>query len=166
MNGVGPRPIVDVAAESDLWSAHSESVKIAERAVFAAMEAAGLQCQKNAELSVVLADDARVRELNRDWRGKDSATNVLSFPGAEDEEIEEATLLGDVILAYETVAREAADEGKAFADHLAHLVVHGTLHLFGFDHLTDDEAEEMEDTERAALSLLGIADPYSETSPA
>jgi probable rRNA maturation factor len=166
MSAPGPRPQVDVSAESALWEAYPDSAEVAERAVFAAIDTAELICRPDAELSVLLSDDAHIRVLNRDWRGKDKATNVLSFPAAEDADVEDAQLLGDVVLAFETVAREAEEEGKAFRDHLAHLVVHGTLHLFGFEHETDDEAEDMEDAERVALARLGISDPYSETSPA
>ncbi|MDX6807503.1 rRNA maturation RNase YbeY [Terrihabitans rhizophilus] len=166
MSPDGPQPVVEVQAESALWEALPGVEAAAEAAVFAALKAANLTCRPDAELSVMLADDARVRELNRDWRGKDNATNVLSFPGAEDEDVEDAVLLGDVVLAYETVAREAEAEDKSLRDHFTHLVVHGTLHLFGFDHLTAEEAEEMESIERQALAGLGIADPYSETSPA
>lgn len=113
------------------------------------------------ELCVVLADDAVVRALNRDHRGKDSPTNVLSFPPGFAPPAG-ARPLGDVILALETVRREAEEQGKAAVDHLRHLVVHGVLHLSGYDHMTEAEAEEMEDLERAVLAGLGVADPYAE----
>ncbi|MEO0035784.1 MAG: hypothetical protein RLZZ501_1807 [Pseudomonadota bacterium] len=116
------------------------------------------------ELSLVLADDDTVRALNRDWRGKDAPTNVLSFAALDDDEapvVEGAPLLlGDVILAWETVAAEATDQGKALGDHLAHLVIHGVLHLIGFDHQEEEEAAEMEALETRLLATLGIADPY------
>ena len=118
------------------------------------------------ELSVVLADDAKVQELNRDWRGKDAPTNVLSFASMDDEDaplVEGAPLLlGDVILAFETCAAEARDQGKTLEDHFSHLVIHGVLHLLGYDHLDDDEAAEMEDLETTLLAALGIPDPYGE----
>ena len=155
-------PVVDVVAESPLWDAHPGTEEVARRAVDAALTEAGRTYQKDAELAVILADDARLKDLNRDWRGKDRPTNVLSFPGAEGDEIATAPLLGDLVLAFETVAEEAKRDGKSFEDHFAHLVVHGTLHLFGFDHMSDAEAETMENTERAALARLGIADPYLE----
>jgi probable rRNA maturation factor len=101
-----------------------------------------------------------VRALNRRWRGRDSATNVLSFPSGETGAGGRAVLLGDVVLAYETVAREAAAQGKTLADHLAHLVAHGVLHLLGFDHAEDAEARRMESLERRVLARLGVADPY------
>ena len=118
------------------------------------------------ELSIVLADDATVRGLNRDWRGKDAPTNVLSFASLDDEDAPLAPgaplLLGDVILAWETVAAEARDQDKPLADHFSHLVVHGVLHLLGFDHDDDREAEEMETLETTLLASLGISDPYQE----
>ncbi len=121
------------------------------------------------EISVRFTDDEEVRTLNRDYRGKDKATNVLSFPMAEPallagaadgDEIE--ILLGDIVLAHGVCAREAADRGIAVPTHAAHLLVHGCLHLLGYDHETSDEdAERMEAIERSALARLGIADPYS-----
>lgn len=118
------------------------------------------------ELSFVLADDAAVRVLNRDWRGKDAPTNVLSFAALDDEDapvVDGAPLLlGDVILAYETCAAEARDQGKPLADHFSHLIVHGTLHLLGYDHMDEDEAAEMEGLETTLLAALGIPDPYGD----
>jgi probable rRNA maturation factor len=118
-----------------------------------------------AELSIVFADDATVQRLNRDYRGKDAPTNVLSFALTEADEPDfpgAPLMLGDVILAYETVMAEAARDRKAPADHTRHLVVHGILHLLGHDHLTDVEAEAMERIETALLARFGIADPYSD----
>ncbi|MEQ8814883.1 MAG: rRNA maturation RNase YbeY [Thalassobaculum sp.] len=116
------------------------------------------------ELSVVLSDDPTVQALNRDHRGKDYPTNVLSFPPAFAPP-EGPRPLGDVILALGTVLREAEEQGKTAADHLVHLVVHGVLHLSGYDHESESEAGEMEDLERAVLAGLGIADPYAEPAP-
>lgn len=158
-------PVVDIVAESPLWNARSDLEAIAQRAVEAALAEAKRPYSDDAELAVILADDARLKDLNRDWRGKDMPTNVLSFPAAEGEDIATAPLLGDLVLAFETVAGEAEREGKSFDAHFAHLVVHGTLHLFGFDHMSGEEAEEMENVERLALARLGIADPYLETEP-
>jgi len=113
------------------------------------------------EISLVFTDDAEQRELNRDYRHKDSATNVLSFPNMDDDApAGQPRLLGDVVLARETVAGEARAQGKSLADHITHLVVHGVLHLVGYDHLDADEAAEMEALERRILAGLGIADPY------
>lgn len=113
-----------------------------------------------AALNVLLADNRTLRRLNRDWRGKDKPTNVLSFPdGAPDED--DRLGLGDVALAAETVAREATHQGKSVGDHFSHLVVHGVLHLIGYNHEQDDEAEIMEAVERRVLARLGVADPYA-----
>jgi probable rRNA maturation factor len=114
------------------------------------------------EISIVLADDAFVRELNRNWRNIDKPTNVLSFP-AEDGDAQGARLLGDVVLAYETIAREALASGTPMLDHVMHLIIHGTLHLLGFDHENEQEAGEMEALETRLLARLGIADPYAIT---
>ena len=103
----------------------------------------------------MLTDDAEVRQLNARWRGKDKPTNVLSFPAGD------PVLIGDVVLAFQTVKREAAEQGKHFGDHLSHLVVHGALHLIGYDHVKARDAEAMEALERRVLAGLGIADPYA-----
>ena len=121
-----------------------------------------------AGISILLTDDAAIRELNRTWRGKDGPTNVLSFPAAETAEGERPEPefagvpleLGDIALAYETCERESGAQGKRFADHVAHLVLHGVLHLLGYDHLDEDEAQRMEALEIRILAGLGIADPY------
>lgn len=153
---------VDVAVEAEAWGEEARWRPLIERVAAAVAARAELIVPEAAEWSVVLSDDARVRVLNRDWRGKDTPTNVLSFPGADADEEEPGPLLGDVVVAYETTAREALDEGKPFEDHFAHLLVHGLLHLFGFDHETDEEAEEMEALEVEILAGLGVADPYGE----
>lgn len=122
-----------------------------------------------AELCIVLGDDALIARLNNAYRGKDGPTNVLSFPAAEMPDTGapeqafagELPLLGDVVLARETIAREAAAQQKSFSDHLTHLTVHGVLHLLGHDHIEDPDAEEMEALERDILEDLGIADPYA-----
>ncbi|MDF1585361.1 rRNA maturation RNase YbeY [Marinimicrococcus flavescens] len=115
------------------------------------------------EVSILLADDETVRALNRDYRGKDKPTNVLSFPAELEVELPEEApcLLGDIVLALETVREEAMREGKQAAHHLSHLVVHGTLHLLGHDHEEAEEAERMEALETQILAGLGIADPYA-----
>ena len=113
------------------------------------------------ELSIVLADDEMLTALNRRHRGKDGPTNVLSFPlGSDTAGQDGPVLLGDVVLAFETVAREAVDQKKTLADHLQHLVIHGILHLSGYDHETEDDAERMERFEARILAELGVADPY------
>ena len=125
-------------------------------AIAAANQAAG---PAQGALTVVVDDDARIRELNRLWRGFDKPTNVLSFP-SPDTQPGPARTLGDIAISYETAAREAAAEDKSFGDHIAHLSVHGFLHLLGYDHESDDDAEEMEGLERAILARIGISDPY------
>ena len=113
------------------------------------------------DLSMVFTDDAAIRVLNADWRGQDKATNVLSFP-AEPVPLPpgEAQPLGDVILAFGVVQREAADQGKTLRDHAVHLMIHGILHLFGYDHMDGAEAARMEAAEIRILKGLGISDPY------
>jgi len=111
---------------------------------------------------VIFTDDARIRELNAGWRGKDKATNVLSFPAFPETKAGPLPpMLGDIVLAAETVAAEAALEGKPPENHISHLVIHGLLHLLGHDHENDTEAEEMEALERTALARLAIPDPYA-----
>jgi probable rRNA maturation factor len=156
-----------VSVEAGGWAADSEGpVGVAAAA---ALESALVTTAAAIELGITLSDDATVRELNREHRGQDKPTNVLSFPlcdadgGFEPEAPGAPLLLGDVILAYETVAAEAAAQGKRLADHTAHLVVHGVLHLLGHDHATDADADAMEQRETAILAGLGIADPYTES---
>lgn len=116
------------------------------------------------EVSIALASDSRVRTLNRKYRGQDKPTNVLSFPSLDTASIAPGPLmLGDVILAYETTKREAAQDKKTFGAHATHLVVHGVLHLLGYDHIVDRDAKDMEGLERLILKDLGIADPYAGT---
>jgi len=156
---------IEILVEHAAWlEALPEAEALARRAALAALDSVEADCDRPLEISLVLADDSTVRRLNRDWRGKDAATNVLSFATQDDEgepEVPDAPLLlGDVVLAFETCAAEAAAEGKSLADHSAHLVVHGVLHLLGWDHQDDDEAAEMEALETDVLRGLGIADPY------
>ncbi|MBX3494872.1 MAG: rRNA maturation RNase YbeY [Parvibaculum sp.] len=146
---------VDILHEAGAWDeAAADVVRRAALRAYGAVRGAA-----PAELSVMLADDARVAALNKTYRGKDGPTNVLSFPSADIAGME-AVLLGDVVLARETIAREAEAQAKRFDDHLAHLVVHGVLHLLGHDHASDAEADQMEALEREILQDLGIADPY------
>jgi probable rRNA maturation factor len=161
-----PRPVVEVSVESPLWADLPDIEGLIARSVQAALDAEELDFLDGAEVSVLLADDARVRELNREWRDRDQPTNVLSFPAAEPDEVADAAMIGDIVLAFETIGREAAAEGRRLDHHVQHLVVHGLLHLFGYDHMSDDEAEIMEDAERRALALIGVPDPYHEGSRA
>lgn len=125
------------------------------------VEIAGLKFPEHAELSVVLAGDKTLQSLNNEWRKKDKPTNVLSFPSKDISVGETADImLGDIVISLETTAREATLENKTFEDHLSHLVVHGFLHLFGYDHETDKEANQMESLEARILNELGIDNPY------
>ena len=154
---------LDLAATSERWAALGDVEALARRAVEAALAVArNPPRQEDVELSLLLADDEAVRALNRAWRGKDKATNVLSFPANPHPGMPGRQPLGDVALAFGTVAREAESEGKTLADHATHLIVHGVLHLLGYDHETEAEAEIMEALEVEALARLGIADPYRE----
>lgn len=154
---------IDIAVEHDAWNALGDLDALAARAAAAVLAASGLPVAEGAEWSIVLADDAFVQDLNARWRGKDCATNVLSFPtdaGARDH------ALGDVIVAWGTSAREAAERGWTMPDYLAHLLVHGLGHLLGLDHETDAEADAMEAVEARALATLGIASPFEAVAEA
>lgn len=156
---------IDVAVEDDRWDkAVPDLESLVIRAVEAGLALAPDRPKGAVEVSVLLADDATVQDLNRTWRGKDKPTNVLSFPAApQPRHAGSATPLGDVVLAYETMVRESAEQDKPLQNHLAHLLVHGTLHLVGQDHeLGEAEAEAMEALEIAALATLGIPDPYAD----
>lgn len=160
MSGARPQVrrsvLVDIVLQSPLWRGQPTARRVVRRAIAAA--AAASTWPEGAEICVALTDDAGIRALNRDWRAKDAPTNVLSFPAPESPGRQS---LGDIALAYETVVREAEAEGKPFGHHLAHLAVHGFLHLCGLDHETDAEAEVMEDAERAILASMRIPDPYA-----
>jgi probable rRNA maturation factor len=153
---------VDVVTASDRWLACADAAATVCRAIEAAASATG----ESGQVAVMLTDDAAMRQMNAQWRGIDKPTNVLSFPAGESPAGTEPTHLGDIAISYETVAAESAAENKAFADHLAHLAVHGYLHLVGFDHETDAEAVRMEHLETQILSGLGIADPYADPTSA
>lgn len=134
-----------------------------------AFAAEGIEALGGAEVSIVLADDDQVTELNRNYRGMDKPTNVLSFANIDSADLHTAQpagagpiLLGDIIIAYGVAQAEADAEAKSLADHLAHLVAHGMLHLLGHDHIEDSEAERMEQLERSILGQMGIDDPYAE----
>lgn len=120
------------------------------------------QRSADSELTIRLVDEAEGRELNHTWRQKDYATNVLSFPADVPDELLDIPLLGDLVICVPVVAREAAEQGKPQEAHWAHLVIHGCLHLLGYDHIDDAEADEMETLERQLLAELGHPDPYAE----
>ncbi len=153
---------VDLAVEDPSWTAIGDLQSLVDQAVAAALAEAGVVTGEATELSCLFCDDDTIQGLNRQWRGKDRPTNVLSFPtegpGA-------AALLGDIAIAYGTVVREAEAEGKPLRHHVAHLVIHGTLHLLGEDHETPAEAEAMEALETRAMARLGLPDPYAGSEP-
>ena len=151
------RCTVDVVVQSPLWKAQRGAAALLRRAVAAA---ASMASPAGGELAIVLTDDSTIRSLNRDWRRKDAPTNVLSFPAPPRVVGGASGLLGDIVIAYETTEREARTEHKPFAHHLVHLAVHGFLHLAGYDHEADDEAEVMERLEAAILARLDVPDPY------
>jgi probable rRNA maturation factor len=171
MEEEGPSPLT-VRVDEPAWHGPIEDIeKRCREAVTAALdETDGPPWLATAEIDILLSGDAEVGRLNATWRGRDAPTDVLSFPEFD---LDPAALpaappapfaarLGDIVLAYHTVERDARAEGKALAHHLAHLIVHGTLHLLGHDHAEDTDAARMEALERAALARLGIADPYRE----
>jgi probable rRNA maturation factor len=149
---------VDVVCEGGAWDAAIQ----AGDSIHAAVAALGAELSlREGEACIALSDDAHVADLNGTYRGMPKPTNVLSFPAGE----AAAPFLGDVVLAQERLAREAAELGIPFEHHLQHLVVHGLLHLLGYDHGTDEEAQAMEGLETRILARLGIADPYAESEP-
>lgn len=156
-----PTPPLEIAVirNADGWPDTFDA--LAERAILAALAGARPRIKGAAEISVLLTDDAEQRELNAQYRGKDASTNVLSFPQIEPFE-PVVGLLGDITLARETLEREAAEQGTSLQDHFTHLVVHGFLHILGYDHLDEEEAQTMEGLETQILAGLGIADPYAE----
>ncbi|PPJ48017.1 rRNA maturation RNase YbeY [Rhizobium sp. KAs_5_22] len=162
---------IQIAVEADGWPEEVELETVSSHVLEAA--ATFLKAEEKQpfpamppEVSLVFSDDAQVRAINAEWRGQDKPTNVLSFPafplvpGGKP-----GPMLGDIIIARETVEREAADLDKSFNDHLTHLMVHGFLHLFGYDHMDSEEAERMESIETRILASLGLSDPYAGQDP-
>ena len=159
--GARDAPAIDILLESGRWSGRRGVQPLLRRAIAGASTALPAKAARSttgAEVAIVLTDDSTIRELNRTWRGKDEPTNVLAFP--TDPQAGPHRLLGDIVIAFETLAREARAERKPFDHHLAHLAVHGFLHLCGYDHETARQAATMERLETAILSRLEIPDPY------
>ena len=158
-------PITEILVVADCWQAEPEAEAVIDRAIAAAAEFVTADVSES-ELAVMLTDDDGIRTLNRNWRGIDKPTNVLSFPALQPSGPRKADdaprMLGDIAIAYETTRKEADDEHKPFDHHLSHLAVHGFLHLIGYDHENDDDAEAMESLEREILAQLGIPDPYAD----
>ena len=159
-------PRIEVVIASPLWRKKPQSASLIRKAISEAAKTGSKPRSKSgstshAELAILLTDDSAIRALNREWRKLDVPTNVLSFPA----KIARASRdlprhLGDIVIAYETTAREAAAERKPFGHHLVHLAVHGYLHLLGYDHATDRKANKMERLEVDILARLGVPDPY------
>ena len=154
---------LDISVPSPLWRGLPRARVIARETIAAAAAESGVRtcARAGGDVSLCLADDAALRALNLRWRGLDKPTNVLSFPAPRPRSSRDATTLGDIALAYETLAREAEDLGVPLADHYRHLLAHGFLHLIGYDHETDAEAERMEALETRILARLGVGDPYA-----
>jgi probable rRNA maturation factor len=157
--GAGKLVQIEVIVRSARWRKRPSAQTIVKKAVLAA---AGAVSTGPTELAIVLSDDSAIRALNRDWRGKNAPTNVLSFPAAAAGKGQSASpYVGDIVIAYQTTAQEAVAEGKPFNHHLTHLAIHGFLHLLGYDHENDRDAEKMERLERKILKRLAIPDPYA-----
>jgi probable rRNA maturation factor len=158
-------PTTEVLAVADCWQGEPDAEAVIHRAIAAAAELVDADLGE-AELAVMLTDDAGIRTLNANWRGIDKPTNVLSFPAlqptAGSSRDGAPRMLGDIAIAFETTRREADDEQTRFDHHLSHLAVHGFLHLIGYDHEQDDDAEAMETLETEILAQLGIPDPYAD----
>ncbi len=149
--------MIDVILEDNRWQAVGLEALCgpAERAALAATG----RVPEGFEIALMGCDDARIAALNSDFRGKDAATNVLSWPASAPPPTE-AGELGDIAIAYETCTREAAEKGISVQNHVTHLLIHGILHLLGYDHISDQDAEEMEALEIKALAKLGVSNPY------
>lgn len=158
-------PMTEVLVVADCWQNEPDAETVIQRAIAAAAESVDADVG-DAELAVMLTDDPGIRTLNSNWRGIDKPTNVLSFPALQPESApkpgDAPRMLGDIAIAYETTKREADEEGKPFPHHLSHLAIHGFLHLIGYDHENDADAEEMESLETEILEQLGIPDPYAD----
>ncbi len=153
----------DIIVTAPAWEAQDGLEELTDSTIRRCVETAGVRLASGCELSVNFTDDAAIRELNARWRGFDKPTNVLSFesPGT----LVQKPALGDIVIAYETVAREAREQDKSFEHHLTHLLIHGFLHLIGYDHQIPREADEMEGLERRIAAALGLPDPYEGTQP-
>lgn len=167
----GPPVAIQIAIEEGDWPDETPLAGLCAKvigaaAAFLAEEARQPMPQAPPELSLLFTDDAAMRRINAEWRGMDKPTNVLSFPAVPIQPGDmPGPMLGDIVLAQETIAREAVELDRDFDDHLAHLLIHGYLHLFGYDHIEPDEAECMESCETRILAALGISDPYGHTAP-
>ncbi|QPF84794.1 rRNA maturation RNase YbeY [Bradyrhizobium genosp. L] len=158
-------PATEVLVTAEVWQTEPDSEAVIHRAIEAAAATVDADVA-DAELAIMLTDDTGIRTLNANWRNIDKPTNVLSFPALQPEgdgsDDDAPRMLGDIAIAYQTTRREADEEQKPFEHHLSHLAVHGFLHLIGYDHENDGDAEDMENLEREILNSLGIPDPYAD----
>jgi probable rRNA maturation factor len=161
-------PLIEVLVVASCWQAEPGAETVIHRAIAAAAGMVDADVGE-AEVAVMLTDDAGIRTLNNNWRGIDKPTNVLSFPALQPSGAggpdDVPRMLGDIAIAYETTRKEADDEQRPFDHHLSHLAVHGFLHLIGYDHENDADAETMETLEAEILAQLGIPDPYADRNP-
>ena len=141
------------------WTRAQTTDALLRRAARAALGASPPLPGEAYRVTLVLTGDEEMRNLNRSWRGQDKPTNVLSFPA---DAVRDRGFLGDLVFAYETARKEADEQRIPLSNHISHLVIHGMLHLLGFDHAADEDAERMETIERTALASIGVADPYAE----
>lgn len=170
-NNTSGLPAIDISVQDPVWEKLGDIENIINIASIKALTAAIMPKFTHGralEISVVLGNDDLVQVLNREYRDKDQPTNVLTFASLDSEDFDADMMidplnLGDVILSYQTIEREAKEQGKFFLDHLRHLTVHGVLHLLGYDHQTDDEANDMETLEIRILEQLDVQNPYTET---
>ncbi|MCP4395322.1 MAG: rRNA maturation RNase YbeY [Alphaproteobacteria bacterium] len=168
-----PQPNIYISIDDNGWlTALPDYEELCEKIVHACLAACedDLTSYDNSEVSILLTNDTHIQELNRDYRGKDKPTNVLSFASLDDEENTEVTnlensdsplILGDIIIALETTKNEATEQSKTLENHFCHLIAHGSLHLLGYDHMNDEEAEKMEKLETEILTEFGIGNPYN-----
>jgi probable rRNA maturation factor len=162
---------IQISVEEGPWPSEAELQSVSERVLGAAADFLGREEKQPfpkmpPEVSLVFTSDASIRAINAEWRGQDKPTNVLSFPAFPLAPGKmPGPMLGDIILAQETLVREAQALGKPFDEHLSHLLVHGFLHLFGYDHMEENDAERMESLETRILAGLGLSDPYGDSDP-
>ena len=152
---------LEITIDDTRWSDIADLKEVATYAISSAYAESQCDLESDFVVSLLFCSDSRIQDLNREWRSQDKATNVLSFPAPQDLVMGESLVLGDLAVSYETVLRESEIEEKKIVDHLSHLIIHGFLHLLGFDHETESDAEEMEWIERRSLAKIGIMDPYA-----
>lgn len=150
---------IDIMVATGDWGAVDDLDPLSRACIAASVAEASVRLAERCEVSLNFCDDPEIQALNARWRGKDAPTNVLSFPTPGP--TEKKALLGDIVIAFGTVAREAREQDKSLEDHLRHMIVHGFLHLLGYDHVAREEAEEMEALERRIAASLGMKDPYA-----